>query len=215
MPDAFPTTMACSMISIKPSAASAWASLAVVTTVRVQSRVTYFPEPQRNRRIRKETTDGRIKYRRTLRGRRDTKRHDRSSGHEAVPLVRRSGPEATSDGALRDPTAERSSGNDGCQWVRLTASDVSPSSLSDHLCTAKKYSQRRRPWPTSADALSTIPTPADYNRPLARNSKTEGRGFESFRPCHFSSLVCALGYCPMWRRFLIEGTAEIRRGGRP
>ena len=51
-------------------------------------------------------------------------------------------------------------------------------------CTAKPYSQRRRPWPTSADPSSTIPPPADYNRPLARNSKTEGRGFESFRPCH-------------------------------
>src|SRR5439155_15525458 len=56
--------------------------------------------------------------------------------------------------------------------------------LGPGLCTAKKYSQRCRPGSTSADPSSTIPTPADYNRPLARNSKTEGRGFESFRPCH-------------------------------
>ena len=62
-------------------------------------------------------------------------------------------------------------------------------------CTAKKYSQRRRPGPTSADRASTIPTPADYNRPLARNSKTEGRGFESFRPCQplIDTLVFRIG----------------------
>jgi len=50
-----------------------------------------------------------------------------------------------------------------------------------------EYSQEVQPTaPTRAgfgDRPSTIATPADYNRPLAKNSKTEGRGFESFRPC--------------------------------
>ena len=98
------------------------------------------------------------------RSRQDTRGHgaDTVRDREAVRLVRRSGRGATVGVAVSEAAGP-------------------PSGL---CCTAKKYSQRRRLWPTSADTLSTIPTPADYNRPLARNSKTEGRGFESFRPCH-------------------------------
>ncbi len=47
---------------------------------------------------------------------------------------------------------------------------------------------------TSADPSSTIPTPVDYGRPPARNSKTEGRGFESFRPCQFPFLRAVIGF---------------------
>jgi hypothetical protein len=49
---------------------------------------------------------------------------------------------------------------------------------------ARLYSQRRRPARTPADAVRSPPTEIDRCRPQALNSKTEGRGFESFRPCH-------------------------------
>ena len=49
--------------------------------------------------------------------------------------------------------------------------------------------QRRRPSSTPAGPPSTMPNPADYNRPLARNSKTEGRRFESFRPCDAAEIL--------------------------
>ena len=46
------------------------------------------------------------------------------------------------------------------------------------------YSQAGRLPSTSVDGLDSLQTPVDAGRGLARNSKTEGRGFESFRPCH-------------------------------
>jgi hypothetical protein len=48
----------------------------------------------------------------------------------------------------------------------------------------QRCSQAHRLQSTAVDSSDTLPTVTDYKRPLARNSKTEGRGFESFRPCH-------------------------------
>src|SRR2546425_6497974 len=59
--------------------------------------------------------------------------------------------------------------------------------------TAIKYSQAHRIPPTSLDGLNSPPTLADAGRMLARNSKTEGRGFESFRPCHLTSPASGTG----------------------
>jgi hypothetical protein len=63
--------------------------------------------------------------------------------------------------------------------------------LASHCAGTPWYSQRcsqagRLP-STSADGSSSIAAPIDAGRMLAGNSKTEGRGFESFRPCHFFS----------------------------
>ncbi len=52
------------------------------------------------------------------------------------------------------------------------------------------YSQAGRLQSTSVDGLSSPTTAVDAGRMLAGNSKTEGRGFESFRPCHLLAAVC-------------------------
>ena len=46
------------------------------------------------------------------------------------------------------------------------------------------YSQPGRLQSISAVRLNSQAAPGDAGRMLAGNSKTEGRGFESFRPCH-------------------------------
>jgi len=66
-------------------------------------------------------------------------------------------------------------------------------------CTAKAADHRRLQ-PTE---LNSLPTLVDVPRALAVNSKTEGRGFESFRPCQLvlAAVVFRIAsFWPAWRR---------------
>ena len=77
----------------------------------------------------------------------------------------------------------------GARALSALLSDPSPRTASEARMPWRTYSQRcrqrgRRP-STSVDRSNSRPTAADAGRALARNSKTEGPGFESFRPCQF------------------------------